>query len=186
MQILMSPTREKYPLSPRKPVKKTVSSMIGWLVLFSVLIVPILIAVLGLDSARGESSMLGIWVTVGAFILLFLIFIVTYIYQKWYFALYFYDLTNDFIVIKKGVITPREINIPYERVQDVYVDQDILDRIFGLYDVHLSSATITSGFEAHIDGVEKEAADGLKTYLLTTINTKIRSNPAHGTTNTAK
>lgn len=53
------------------------------------------------------------------------------------------------------------------------VDQDLLDRIFGLYDVHLSSATISSGFEAHIDGVEKPAADGLRQLLLKAVNEKI-------------
>jgi putative membrane protein len=86
---------------------------------------------------------------------------------------YFYDLNENFIVIKKGVFTPKEINVPYERVQDIYVDQDIFDRLFGLYDVHISSATISSGMAAHIDGVEKIAADGLKDFLLKTVQTKI-------------
>ena len=90
---------------------------------------------------------------------------------------YFYDLTNDFIVIRKGVLTPKEINVPYERVQDIYKDQDILDRIFGLYDVHISSATISSGLSAHIDGVEKPAAEGLRDLLLKTVQNKIKRNP---------
>ena len=99
-----------------------------------------------------------------------------YLYQRWYYAVYFYDLTPDFIQIKKGPITPKEITIPYERIQDIYVDQDLLDRIFGLYDVHLSSATISSGMEAHIDGVEKSAADGLRKMLLETVQQKISKN----------
>ena len=98
----------------------------------------------------------------------------TYQYQLWYFKVYFYDLTDDFIVIRKRVFTPREISIPYERVQDVYVDQDLLDRIMGLYDVHLSSATISSGMEAHIDGVEKIAADGLRKFILDKVSEKIK------------
>lgn len=102
--------------------------------------------------------------------------LLNYLYQRWYFAVYFYDLTPDFIRIRKGPITPREITIPYERIQDVYVDQDLLDRIFGLYDVHLSTATISSGMEAHIDGVEKQAAEGLRTIILETIKQKISKN----------
>ncbi|MBI2577599.1 MAG: PH domain-containing protein [Candidatus Wildermuthbacteria bacterium] len=94
-------------------------------------------------------------------------------YQKWYYAVYFYDLNDDYIVIKKGPITPREITIPYERIQDVYVDQDLLDRIFGLYDVHLSSATVASGMEAHIDGLEKQAAEGIRALLLQTVKERI-------------
>jgi len=85
-----------------------------------------------------------------------------------------FGLTEDFIIIRKGPITPREINIPYERIQDVYVDQDIVDRILGLYDVHLSSATVSSGMQAHIDGVEKSAADGLRAFLLETVSRKIK------------
>lgn len=97
-----------------------------------------------------------------------------YQFQIWYFQVYFYDLTDDFIIIRKRVITPREITIPYERVQDIYVDQDLFDRIFGLYDVHLSSATISSGMEAHIDGVEKTAADGLRKIILEKVTEKIK------------
>src|SRR3989344_7233610 len=111
--------------------------------------------------------------TFGIFGFLFVVILLTYFYQRWYFAVYFYDLTNDFIQIKKGPITPMEITIPYERVQDIYVDQDLLDRFFGLYDVHLSSATISSGMEAHIDCAEKPAADGLRAMLLQTVNERI-------------
>jgi putative membrane protein len=99
--------------------------------------------------------------------------VITYLYQKWYYEVYFYELTSDFVQIRKGPITPREINIPFERIQDVYVDQDLLDRIFGLYDVHISSATAASAGEAHIDGVEKVSADGLRTVILETVRQKI-------------
>ena len=54
--------------------------------------------------------------------------------------------------------------------------QDLLDRIFGLYDIHLSSATFSSGMEAHIDGVEKQAADGLRKILLETVKQRISKN----------
>lgn len=177
----MSKTREQYPLSPKKPLKKTLASMILWSMVLLVAygsLIPFLAStsfVPFLKESNGQFSLLTpiIWSILIVLILFFLIFLLTYIYQKWYFEVYFYDLTENFIIIRKGVVTPREITIPYERVQDVYVDQDILDRMFGLYDVHLSSATITSGFEAHIDGVEKPAADGLRQQLLKVINEKI-------------
>jgi len=59
----------------------------------------------------------------------------------------------------------------YSKIQDVYVDQDILDRMMGLYDVHIASATAASSIEAHIDGVDKEASDGLKNFLLQKLQT---------------
>ena len=160
MQIAMSKTREKFPLSRKKILKKTLPAALAWGVIF-------------LIGVMVSAVLLPMIVPVGVLALYVIILFLTYGYQCWYFATYFYDLTDDYIVIKKGAITPREITIPYERVQDVYVDQDILDRILGLYDVHLSSATASSGMSAHIDGVEKDAADGLRKVLLDTVSAKI-------------
>lgn len=179
MAISTSKTREQYPLSPSKPIKKTISAVVGWVVLFIILFgagIPLA----KLLASSGSLQVPGSWyflAIVGGLVFLILIFLLNYIYQRLYFNTYFYDLTESFIVIRKGVIMPREISIPYERVQDVYVDQDLWDRIFHLYDVHLSTATWTSGMEAHIDGVEKEAAEGLRSVLLKTIGEKIHKKP---------
>lgn len=169
----MSKTREQFPLSTKKVLKKTVAGTLVWAILL--LVIYGISAFFFISAAQSIGSYFGI-VTFGIFGLLFLIVVITYLYQQWYYNVYFYDLTSDYVVIKKGPITPREITIPYERIQDVYVDQDLLDRFFGLYDVHLSSATISSGMEAHIDGVEKPAADGLRAMLLQTVSERISKN----------
>ena len=183
----MSKTREKYPLSTKKILKKTLAGTLGWTILLFVLYGFIAffsifnmmykeVSSLGVSSSSSAvGNFFGV-ATFGIFGFLFLIVILTYLYQKWYYDVYFYDLTDDYVIIKKGPITPHEITIPYERIQDVYVDQDILDRIFGLYDVHLSSATISSGMAAHIDGVEKQASDGLRGVLLEAVSRKISRN----------
>ncbi len=168
MAIAMSKTREQYPLSPKKVLKKTIASTISWVIFL--LVVYGGAAFIFIQLAIGNYFGL---VTIATFGFLFVTILPTYFYQRWYYNVYFYDLTPNYIVIRKGPITPREITIPYERIQDVYVDQDLLDRIFGIYDVHLSSATATSGMEAHIDGVEKQAADGLRAFLLQTVSTRI-------------
>ncbi|MBU0708765.1 PH domain-containing protein [Patescibacteria group bacterium] len=173
MQIAQSKTREQYPLSFKKIIKKTIASTIVVTILL-LIIWGILVFMLG-STGQAAIAWLGT-ATLGISGFLFVTILLTYFYQRWYFAVYFYELSSDFIQIKKGPITPREITIPYERVQDIYVDQDLLDRIFGLYDVHLSSATISSGIEAHIDGVEKEAAEGLRDVLLQTVQQKISKN----------
>src|SRR3989344_317677 len=166
MDVTQSPTREKYPLSTRKILKKTLGYSVMWVIALSFVMVPVSIFL-------SEASVSWIVPILISITVVALAVFLTYLYELWYFKVYFYDLTPDFIVIRKGPITPREITIPYERVQDVYVDQDILDRFFGLYDVHLSSATISSGMAAHIDGVVKEHADGLKGELLQTVSAKI-------------
>lgn len=170
MQIANSKTREKYPLSIKKALKKT---LVGTFVLNLLLLIAWIVVVGYLLLVNADAESFITISTIGVFSFIFLVVLLTYLYQRWYYAVYFYDLTDDFVVIKKGPITPTEITIPYERVQDVYMDQDLLDRFFGLYDVHLSSATASSGMEAHIDGVERPAADGLKQTLLETVRTKI-------------
>ncbi len=174
MNIATSATRTEFPLSPRKIIKKTITGSIVWIILLGVFLSfgGSMVAVIVMTMDPTVSSLIGTFavIIVGFFAC---IIALTYLYQRWYFAVYFYDLTSDYIIIRKGPITPREITIPYERIQDVYVDQDIFDRLFGLYDVHLSSATMSSGMQAHIDGVEKAAADGLRAKLLETVSRKI-------------
>jgi membrane protein YdbS with pleckstrin-like domain len=65
----------------------------------------------------------------------------------------------------KGVISRNRISIRYEKIQNIFVDQDFLDRIFKLYDVHIATADVQSATVAHIDGVSKENADRLKSIL---------------------
>lgn len=97
---------------------------------------------------------------------LFLFFGLYGLYVSIYIKQYYYDASERFLTIQKGVFAPTEIHVPYQKIQDVYVDQDVLDRLMGLYDVHIASATVTSGIEAHIDGVDAKVAEGLKNFLL--------------------
>lgn len=167
---------KQYPLSSKKPLKKTLSSMF----LPSPLLVILLIfAFYGsvlwramLEYQHNFSKLQIFLILLSAFIVSF---IIVYIYQYLYYKTYFYNLTNDHIIIFKGVIAPKEITIPYEKIQDIYVDQDILDRLFGLYDVHISTPTASSGQAAHIDGVEKTIAEELRALLLQ----KVKEHPVY-------
>jgi putative membrane protein len=90
-------------------------------------------------------------------------------YIKTYIHRYYYDCNDQFVTIKKGVFAPTEIHVQYQKIQDVYVDQDLLDRFMGIYDVHIASATVTSGIEAHIDGVDQPVAESIKNFMLAKI-----------------
>lgn len=162
----------QYPLSPKKPVKKTILSFFihtFWLIVF------VYIVLIVIFKDYNTSSWLTAWFWPIIFLSLFGVVILigaTYAYQYWYYKTYFYNLTDEYVIIRKGLIAPQEVTIPYEKIQDIYVDQDILDRMFGLYDVHISSPTATSGLAAHIDGVNKEIAEKLREIILT----RVRSN----------
>lgn len=163
MPEVYSQLQQQYPLSPRKFWKKMFEGMGVYL---------ILTMVIGLLVATGVYiGTTHVIPAVSSFFAVALVFgllvLVPYsIYIKAYIRRYYYDINENFITIKKGVFAPSEIHVQFQKIQDVYVDQDLVDRLMGLYDVHIASATATSGMEAHIDGVDHAAAEGLKNLLL--------------------
>jgi len=114
----------------------------------------------------------GVFLWVPVLMVVFFLVLITTLYGAYisaYIRRYYYGASEQFLTIQKGVFAPTEIHVPYGKIQDVYVDQDVLDRIMGLYDVHIASATVTSGIEAHIDGVDAQVAETLKNFLLNKI-----------------
>jgi len=132
--------RKKFPLDPTKPVKKTIK--------YAVVVVPVLAVFLLLNP-------FGLTVAAVAAAAAAVLILVKYVYECRYYASYFYDMNDDALVIKKGVFGFREIIIPFSKIQDVFIDQDILDRFFGLRDVYVSTVTQRSIMNAHIDGLSQ-------------------------------
>jgi membrane protein YdbS with pleckstrin-like domain len=166
----MSPLQTQFPLSPKKFWKKMIGSIIGTVILF-IILVPIF-WLMHMAFAGSSDAPIGFWVdtvVAGVLALGIVVLLIKVWYIKAYIRRYYYSNDEHFITIKKGVFAPTEIHVQYAKIQDVYVDQDILDRMMGLYDVHIASATATSGIEAHIDGVEQAAAEGLKNMFLTSM-----------------
>ena len=171
----ISEFQTKFPLSVRRKFwKKMITSVFGYYIFSMIIFGPMLaVLVVSLPSipnvSYNSSAMIALSLFSFPFILLLLIALFRGWYLKYYIKYYYYSADQDFLTIKKGVFGPREIHVQYRKIQDVYVDQDILDRIMGLYDVHIASATVASGMEAHIDGVNEVVAKGLKDFLLNSI-----------------
>lgn len=157
------------PLSKKKIIKKTLdvwfSNLIG-LLLMIVLFAGALIFIVSTSSEaegiRGLSFSIIVFVT---FIILASITFFIWLYQYYYYKLYYYNFTEDGAEIKKGVFSRATGHIRYEKLQNIYVDQDFLDRIFGLYDIHYETAGEFSGFYSHVDGLEQENANKLVAFL---------------------
>lgn len=166
-EVSDNPLSKTIRLSRRKIIKKTLKSTIllafaSLLAILTFLFYPSLIretlsSVIALD----EAIILALLILVCV-----LAVVLNFLYHYAYYKTYYYDITNDMLVIRKGVFTPKEISIPFSRIQDVYVDRDFLDLLLGLYDVHVSSATLQSGVDAHIDGVKAKHATMLKELIL--------------------
>lgn len=169
-----SPTQFQieHPLSHKKFTKK----MLGVLLqsFFIALVFAILIGSIMTLLIVSKNEAAGLWGVLGLNALFFFVFWggILFLYgwyYKTYIARYYYDVGDQFITIKKGVFSPTEIHVQYQKIQDVYVDQDIMDRFMGIYDVHIASATVNSGIEAHIDGVDQVVAEKIKNLLLNRI-----------------
>ncbi len=148
-----SPTIRQFPLERAKILKKWLGSTIGFGTLF--------LLALAATTLMGNLGLLFMELA-----LYLALAGVLWWYQTQYYEKYYYDLREDFLVIKKGVFAPRETTLPYEKLQDVYIDQDLLDRAFSLWDLHVSTATAASGWEAHIDGLNRENAERVRDLLL--------------------
>ncbi|MEM4663188.1 MAG: PH domain-containing protein [Candidatus Diapherotrites archaeon] len=152
----------KHPLEKSKPLKKTVN-------LAFYLVIAYLIIFLSCLFMVPQWSM---QVFAYGIVILLLLTIANYIHEIYYLKSYYYNFTEDCLLICKGVFNVKEITIPFDRIQNVFVDQDIFDRIFSLWDVHVSTVAPQSIIEGHIDGLNEQNAKALKEMLLSRIKKK--------------
>src|SRR5207244_811524 len=47
-------------------------------------------------------------------------------------AAFHYSLGSEFLVVRQGILSTQERNIPYGAIRDFSLDQDLFDRMFGL------------------------------------------------------
>ncbi len=173
---------QNLPLSPKKVIKKTISRYIKWFWFLFLFILPILFGFYySLTMEKSTCSMLSPSmqslycnqpetlpipkIILTALITIVCLLIPFLIYEYLYYKFYFYEFTDEKATIRKGVISQATGLIRYERLQNIYVDQDFFDRIFGLFDVHYETAGEKSGFYSHVDGLNKENADKLIVFL---------------------
>ena len=163
---------EKYPLEKRKPLKKTILKYFWYLIVLIVALVYLYISVAIKRTTIEQANAFTKIILSPKFLIIFsvIVLILTYIYEIFYLKYYSYNLSENTLIVKKGVFTRNEINLPLNRLQDVHVDQDILDRIFGLYDLHVSSATMISGRLSHIDGLNKTNSEAIKKLIMDDIH----------------
>ncbi|WP_457557167.1 PH domain-containing protein [Candidatus Harpocratesius sp.] len=65
---------------------------------------------------------------------------ITWIFAVLYVKNFSYEFTEKFIIIRYGVLTKTKTTIPYSRIQNVAIYQNIRDRILKLYKVKIETA----------------------------------------------
>jgi uncharacterized membrane protein YdbT with pleckstrin-like domain len=153
------PLRRIIPIKLRKILKGCFWSLLAIFVCWSIISVVILRFVT-VDNPHIDLIWSG-WV-----IILFLLLMWRCGYQILYLITYYYNVDDKHVIIRKGVIERAELTLPWDKITDVFVDQDAWDVVLCLYDVHISSPTIASGEFAHLDGVTKKGAYLLRKLIL--------------------
>ena len=95
--------------------------------------------------------------------------IVAYIWAKWQYRFYHYELREDGFRKEYGVIAKRYVTIPYERIQNVDIYRGLIERILGLSTLKIQTAggsSISVGAEGSLPGLSHEIAEQMRDELV--------------------
>ena len=81
-----------------------------------------------------------------------------------YFKFYYY-ISQDHLNISRGVLRRVKVNLPFERIQTIDFEQNIIHQFFGVVRVKIDSAG-SGGEEISFDALEKDRAEKLRDYIL--------------------
>ncbi|MDO4770579.1 PH domain-containing protein [Porphyromonas sp.] len=80
-----------------------------------------------------------------------------------------YAVRDKDLTYKRGIILSRQITIPFNKIQQVVVSQNIIFRIVGLYSLNIRTAAQTSD-GVNIVGLTREQAESLKEMIMSKIS----------------
>ncbi len=81
-----------------------------------------------------------------------------------YFKFYYY-IDEENLHIDKGLFNKTSLNLPFERIQSVDFEQNIIHQLFDVVQVNIDSAG-TKGNEISFDALTKEQATALREYIM--------------------
>ncbi len=111
-----------------------------------------------------------VWFFLPAFLFQISVFFVFYyIFRAWsdgvYLSTFYYDVGEEYFLTRGGVIGKQQVQVPYEKIQDLEMNMDVVDRLFGLWTVSVDTAAENlSG--AHIPGLSHSDAEELRQLIL--------------------
>ena len=162
-------TEKNYPIEKKWILKAVWGTLLG-LVFF----IPAFI----ITWMRGAQNVSGYIFYLGIYLIFTPIHILVVTLQRINFH---YSLEDTFIVLHQGIIAKKQRSIPYGVIQNIFVKQDVFDRIFGLATIIIENASQgggqgaqtgkadTVGFSSNmvsIPGLTKQNAETLKNIIL--------------------
>lgn len=107
------------------------------------------------------------WIPVGVFLAIMLFIVIILPRQARAIG---YQLRDDDIVFRKGILWQRVVSVPYGRMQLVDITHGPLDRAFKIAKLKMVTAAATTGVE--IPGLPQEAAEALRDTLIEVAETR--------------
>ena len=112
-------------------------------------------------------------------VLVFLAFLcLSFLRAYLYYSYYRYKIGENSIMVRKGVFSIHEAEVPFEKIQNVDIFRGVLHRLLGLSSIYIQTAGYSEstekimekhpGFvsEASIDGISEEEAKRIKQELI--------------------
>lgn len=123
----------------------------------SVFVILVMIAVISIFFTTIKLKAIHILLIVLAFLfILFLLIILSYVWASLIYKYFCYKIDDKGIEIEKGIIAKKYINIPYNKIQNVEIYRNLLERILGLSHLNIQ----TAGYGA-IGGYGRAGSEGI-------------------------
>ena len=97
---------------------------------------------------------------IGGILFLVAVIIIS-ILRFWFFR---FQLSDDSILIREGVVKKKQLDIKFDRIQGINTQQNIVFRYFGLVTVNFDTAG-SSGDEGNLPAVPRKFADSLREHI---------------------
>jgi membrane protein YdbS with pleckstrin-like domain len=151
--------RSNYPLSGSSPIAWTVPRVLFF--------IPIFLFSLFMMVADANSP-IGYILLAASIVILALIVVLSFEFFK----TISYAFTKTAFVIQRGVIQIDTVTIPVKNIQDVYVNQGLIDRLFGLYSVEMSTISMESKTYLKFSSFSQQDANNLRNLISKIISKK--------------
>ena len=107
--------------------------------------------------------------------LLVLGFLISYLY----YPTIHYSLTNDEILVNRGLVTKSNKIVPYRTITNIDIKRGIFDRMFGIGSIEIQTAGFSAnkqGPEERLDGIPLEEIDLIRSSIMKKVR-KVKGSP---------
>lgn len=78
---------------------------------------------------------------------------------------FFFHIEGDELIVQKGILNKKRTSIPFDRIQTINLEQNIVHQVFGVVKVEVDTAGSNKS-EFEFDALRKDMADDLRSLIL--------------------